>query len=360
MPKSSVFFYAVKKGNKPGIYKSWPECQEQVKGYPKAVYKKFPSWEEAQAFVSDQPVGAAATESYSSPLKPAFATTLKPASGGSVSINITTDGTTTSQTSNVTNSSSSIEKQLNEMRSAVTSVQESLNNVIAVVDRLSSSVHRIESTMFINPTANPTNRLAKRAFHTSPVSSSISGDNIKKHKADHHDLSGDFTGKPFPEEEGTHVYTDGGCFDNGRNGAKAGIGVYWAKDDPDNVSERLMGRQTNNRAEIHAAVSAVETAKRKGIRNLVLHTDSQFLINGITKWIKKWKKNGWILGTGKPVINKDDFEKLDEELDGINVKWVYVKGHSGDKGNDAVDALAKSGASKWYTKPDPDDFDDSM
>ncbi|CAL1532732.1 unnamed protein product [Lymnaea stagnalis] len=155
-----------------------------------------------------------------------------------------------------------------------------------------------------------------------------------------------FTGTKFSEKEGTHVYTDGGCFQNGRHGARAGLGVYWAPNDPNNISEKLSGRQTNNRAEIYAAVRAVQVAKKKGIQNLILHTDSQFLINSITKWIKGWKKKGWTKATGSPVTNRDDFEALDKELNGVNVKWVYVKGHCGDVANECADRLAKQGAEK--------------
>ncbi|GFO25174.1 ribonuclease h1 [Plakobranchus ocellatus] len=155
-----------------------------------------------------------------------------------------------------------------------------------------------------------------------------------------------FSGPEFNEQDGVHVYTDGGCFDNGKNGSRAGIGVYWGYNDPDNVSERLTGRPTNIRAEIHAAATAVRIAKRRGIKKLIVHTDSQFLINGITKWIIGWKKNGWKCTTGKPVINKDDFEAIDNQLSNISVKWVHVKSHSGDFGNEEADNLAKQGAKK--------------
>ena len=142
------------------------------------------------------------------------------------------------------------------------------------------------------------------------------------------------------------VYTDGSCFGNGQNGATAGIGVYWGPDHPDNVCDRLPGRQTNNRAEIHAAVKAIQQAKSKGVSNLVLKTDSQFCIKGITTWIHNWKKNGWKLSTGQPVVNKADFEELDASLQGINVQWVHVRGHRGEPGNKAADKLANEGAGK--------------
>ncbi|KAH9491434.1 Ribonuclease H1 [Bulinus truncatus] len=167
------------------------------------------------------------------------------------------------------------------------------------------------------------------------------------HKISKMESEDNFTGSKFSDSDGISVYTDGGCFLNGRKGAKAGLGVYWSPNDPDNISEPLKGKATNNRAEIYAALRAVQLAKKKGINNLILHTDSQFLINGITKWIKNWKKNSWTKAKGSPVINKEDFEALDEELIGINVKWVYVRGHNGNASNEEADRLAKSGAEKY-------------
>ncbi|KAM8953229.1 ribonuclease H1-like [Pelodytes ibericus] len=142
------------------------------------------------------------------------------------------------------------------------------------------------------------------------------------------------------------VYTDGCCSRNGRLKARAGIGVYWGPNHPKNVAERLEGRQTNQRAEIQAACKAVEQAKAQNITKLVLYTDSMFTINGITKWIHSWKGNNWKLSTGQSVVNKEDFEKLDRLINGINITWMHIPGHAGFDGNEAADKLAKEGARK--------------
>ncbi|XP_048387391.1 ribonuclease H1 isoform X1 [Stegostoma tigrinum] len=142
------------------------------------------------------------------------------------------------------------------------------------------------------------------------------------------------------------VYTDGCCSGNGRNRARAGIGVYWGPGHSLNLSERLPGRQTNQRAEIVAACRAIEQAKEYNIEKLVIFTDSMFTINGITKWIKSWKCNGWRLSTGESVIHKEDFERLDKLTSDINIEWMHVPGHAGFPGNEAADSLAKDGASK--------------
>ncbi|XP_025138154.3 ribonuclease H1 isoform X1 [Bubalus bubalis] len=140
------------------------------------------------------------------------------------------------------------------------------------------------------------------------------------------------------------VYTDGCCSSNGRKRARAGIGVYWGPGHPLNVGIRLPGRQTNQRAEIHAACKAIEQAKAQNITKLVLYTDSMFTINGITTWVKGWKQNGWRTSTGKEVTNKEDFVELERLARGMDIEWMHVPGHSGFRGNEEADRLAREGA----------------
>ncbi|XP_076849241.1 ribonuclease H1 isoform X2 [Brachyhypopomus gauderio] len=140
------------------------------------------------------------------------------------------------------------------------------------------------------------------------------------------------------------VYTDGCCTGNGRTGARAGIGVYWGPDHPLNVAERLPGRQTNQRAELQAACRALEQARDRNIKKLVLYTDSKFTINGITSWIKTWKTNGWRLKSGGDVVNKADFQKLDKLNAELEVVWMHIPGHAGYTGNEEADRLSRDGA----------------
>ncbi|KAH0622053.1 hypothetical protein JD844_023973 [Phrynosoma platyrhinos] len=142
------------------------------------------------------------------------------------------------------------------------------------------------------------------------------------------------------------VYTDGCCSSNGRHKARAGTGVYWGPGHPLNSSERLPGRQTNQRAEIHAACKAVEQAKSQNIKKLVIYTDSKFTINGMTSWVPNWRANGWKTSTGKEVINKEDFERLAKLSEGMDIQWMHVPGHAGFTGNEAADQLARQGAGK--------------
>ncbi|GBN10407.1 Ribonuclease H1 [Araneus ventricosus] len=140
------------------------------------------------------------------------------------------------------------------------------------------------------------------------------------------------------------IFTDGASAENGRRRARAGIGIYWGPNHPLNTSKRLTGRQTNNRAEIQAAVYALNQAKQIGARKVKLYTDSQFLIHAITDWIKKWKTNGWKLVNGDPVVNKDDFLELEAVSQGLEVEWIYVKAHARNRGNDEADRLAVAGS----------------
>ncbi|XP_049829957.1 ribonuclease H1-like [Schistocerca gregaria] len=154
------------------------------------------------------------------------------------------------------------------------------------------------------------------------------------------------------------VYTDGACEKNGKKGAKAGIGVWFGDSHPLNISEPVVGRPTNNTAEIQAATYAVETAKKAGVKKLLVHTDSNFLISCITQWIKKWKKNDWRVQGGEPVKNKDDLIVLDNKLQGIDVKWNHVRGHCGLHGNEMADRLAREGAKRYVQFAYDEDFDD--
>ncbi|NXW76367.1 RNH1 Ribonuclease, partial [Hirundo rustica] len=142
------------------------------------------------------------------------------------------------------------------------------------------------------------------------------------------------------------VYTDGCCTGNGHNRARAGIGVYWGPGHPLNTSERLPGRQTNQRAEIHAACKAIEQAKSQNIKKLIIYTDSKFTIKGITGWVDNWKTNGWRTSSGGSVINKEDFERLDNLAKDMEIQWMHIPGHAGFRGNEEADRLAREGARK--------------
>ena len=89
-----------------------------------------------------------------------------------------------------------------------------------------------------------------------------------------------------------------------------------------NVSQPVNGRATNNMAEIQAVTVAARQAKKAGIKKLKVNTDSQFLISCITQWMPKWKRNGWMTSTGKPVINKSELLEMEKAIAPLQVSFV--------------------------------------
>lgn len=144
------------------------------------------------------------------------------------------------------------------------------------------------------------------------------------------------------------VYTDGACLDNGKTGARAGCGVWWADGHGLNCSFPA-SRATNNAGEIGACTKAISIAGEKGVKKLKIVTDSQFTIDCVTKWMKNWKRNGWRLSGGGPVKNTEELKALDAALQKANLKitWQHVPGHKGIHGNEEADKLAREGALKY-------------
>lgn len=145
------------------------------------------------------------------------------------------------------------------------------------------------------------------------------------------------------------IYTDGSCPKNGQGATSAGIGVYWGEGHPNNVGEPLAGRATNNRAEIIAASRGIQQAKAEGYSSVTVKTDSQFLKDSVEKWMPNWERNGYVNSHNKEVINKQDFLHLKNSMEGIDVRFEKVAGHSKDTGNQAADKLAREGACQAST-----------
>ncbi len=137
------------------------------------------------------------------------------------------------------------------------------------------------------------------------------------------------------------IYTDGACSGNPGPGGWGAVLVYRGHEKEMRGGER---RTTNNRMELTAAIRALEALNRPS--RVRLHTDSTYLRDGITRWIARWKRNGWKTASRTPVKNADLWRRLDEAADGHDVEWCWVKGHSGHRGNERADRLAREGTAQ--------------
>ena len=133
------------------------------------------------------------------------------------------------------------------------------------------------------------------------------------------------------------IYTDGACSGNPGKGGWAAIILN------DSSQSNISGSEnntTNNRMELMAPIMALKKIKKKS--EITIFTDSKYVKDGITDWIKKWKVNNWKSSNKKPVKNKDLWIKLDNACLKHKVTWKWVKAHSGNKYNNLVDGLAVS------------------
>ncbi|MBQ9237873.1 MAG: ribonuclease HI [Treponema sp.] len=137
------------------------------------------------------------------------------------------------------------------------------------------------------------------------------------------------------------IYTDGGCSGNPGPGGWACVIV-----DGDTETKLSGGeaQTTNNRMELTAAIqalAAVSSDARMRARPIAFYSDSQYVKNGITDWIKKWKKNGWLTSSKKPVLNQDLWQRLDALSAPLAINWQWVKGHAGIPYNETCDTLCQ-------------------
>jgi ribonuclease HI len=134
------------------------------------------------------------------------------------------------------------------------------------------------------------------------------------------------------------IYTDGACSGNPGPGGWGVVLQYGSAVRELHGSEPLT---TNNRMELTAVISALEALNRP-VR-VTLYTDSTYVLNGVTKWLPGWQRNGWLTAGKKPVKNVDLWQRLAEAMARHEVTWQWVKGHNGDPGNERADELARQG-----------------
>ena len=141
------------------------------------------------------------------------------------------------------------------------------------------------------------------------------------------------------------MYTDGACKGNPGIG---GWGVFIQRDNDQSDLHGFDLKTTNNRMELKAVIEGLKTINSK--TNVTIITDSQYVKNGINQWIFNWKKNGWKTAAKKPVKNIDLWKELDGLVENHSVDWEWVKGHSGNPGNERADQLANRGIDDFLIK----------
>ena len=138
------------------------------------------------------------------------------------------------------------------------------------------------------------------------------------------------------------LYTDGACRGN------PGPGGWGVLLEYEGHRKELYGAEahtTNNQMELMAAISGLEALTKPC--SVVLYTDSTYVMKGITEWLEGWKKRGWKTAGKKPVKNVELWKRLEQATERHEINWKWVKGHSGDPGNEAADALANRGIDEY-------------
>ena len=388
MPKKRPAFFVVTRGYKPGIYRDYSQVVEQISGYQYGRYKKFLNYDDAYFYYfhvrhTEVAEHAEKTELFEKVLKRAVAEEKKVKG-----ISVSCEAKDASGVVDV----HQLESGQDIVQTFCNTIQNSANN---------SNLYQIPSTTKAAPLRedDPVPRKSARLQTHSPVQYSDGSeleeddfcleqfelDIIKSIELESKKLSKrkrktaparNPPGRPRKDMVDTEtgaaltytgipiVYTDGCCLNQKlpESERKAGCGVFWGKDDPRNLIERLWGPQTNQRAELWAAIRGVQCALQSDYEVVEVRTDSQYVIKGMTEWIHNWRKNNWVTRGNHPVKNRDMFVLLDGLCCYIDVRWVKVKGHSSIGGNDMADALARCGAQLLERKvpvlnPVPDQSD---
>ena len=130
---------------------------------------------------------------------------------------------------------------------------------------------------------------------------------------------------PIYDDDRSYVFTDGSCINNGKKNSYGGYGVFFSKNNVKNVSQKMSGKVTNNKAELSAILEALKLLTPELKYYIV--SDSEYSINCVTKWFRGWEKNNWKTSKGTPVLNRDLIEPIIIALRVLNVKFLHVNSH---------------------------------
>ncbi|KAK0122295.1 hypothetical protein ONS95_010542 [Cadophora gregata] len=303
-------FYAVRTGRTPGVYMSWKECQAHTTGFGGAVYKSFFSKQEADEFVAGKSKSKPGQEKFY-----AVAVGHKPG---------------------VYTEWSEAQKQ----------------TLGAEKPKYKKFESRKEAEEFVK-SGGKTAVKAEAANGTKTTREKKTEDSEEEDEQEEEEVEptakrSKTSASAASKSKWLRIYTDGSALGNGKKGAVAGVGVFFAAGDKRNVSEPLEGPvQTNNRAELTGIQRALEIAPRE--RAVEIITDSNYSINCVSVWFANWEKKNWVTSTGKGVENQDLIKGIralieEREALGVETKFTWIKGHNDDPGNTAADRLAVAGA----------------
>ncbi len=135
-----------------------------------------------------------------------------------------------------------------------------------------------------------------------------------------------------------NIWTDGACKGNPGAGGWGALLISGAHEKTMHGGDLST---TNNRMELTAPIEALKTLNREC--TVIIHTDSQYVMKGMTEWLPNWKKRGWVTADKKPVKNADLWQQLDAQVTRHRVSWKWVRGHAGDVNNERADVLANQG-----------------
>ncbi len=141
------------------------------------------------------------------------------------------------------------------------------------------------------------------------------------------------------------IFTDGACRGNPGPGGW-GVLLHWNGHERELSGGELL--TTNNRMELMAAIKGLEALS--GASRVIITTDSQYVMKGITEWMPNWIRRGWKTAARKPVKNVDLWKQLNSALQRHDVEWAWVKGHAGHQGNEKADDLANQGIDQLLLK----------
>jgi ribonuclease HI len=316
-------FYAVANGRVPGVYTYWPTAQQQIVGWQKPKHKSFATRAEAEAFVAEGPGSREVTGVFLAPTSP------PPIKVHEGALAITPEATPAAKKTKANTKAKQV------------------------------------AQMMTGPGFDPLPTDAEDGFDNRILMDPDSGD--LRYKTDQERNAMKVVPKTEHFNEQLHIWTDGACMFNGQQGASiGGVGVYFGPQDPRsvlllhtstldiesnsqyrNVAEPLLGKQTNNRAELTAIKRALSIAPMN--RNVCIHSDSKYAIDCVTKWFGAWIKKDWKTSSGKDVENKELIQEIlailnDRHVCRSKTHFDWIKGHAGHPENEEADRLAVAGA----------------